>query len=98
LVASILATVRPAIATGRKPRILLRSSWQTMNIGDIAHSPGIIAILEEHIPEAKVILWASDVGRGVRAMLLKRFPNLEIITAGGRRATLDREPHDSRMG
>ena len=92
LVASILATVRPAIATGRKPRILLRSSWQTMNIGDIAHSPGIIAILEEHIPEAKVILWASDVGRGVRAMLLKRFPNLEIITAGGRRATLDREP------
>jgi len=24
----------------RAPRILLRSSWQTVNIGDIAHTPG----------------------------------------------------------
>ena len=27
------------------PRILLRSSWQTVNIGDIAHTPGVIALL-----------------------------------------------------
>lgn len=79
------------MAAGRKPRILLRSSWQTINIGDIAHSPGVLAILEKHLPEAEVILWASDVGRGVREMLLRRFPKLQIITAGGTRKTRDRE-------
>lgn len=90
-VASVLSAVRPAIAAGRKPRILLRSSWQTINIGDIAHSPGVLAILEKHIPEAEVILWASHVGNGVREMILRRFPNLRIITAGGTRATRHRE-------
>ena len=74
LAATILTAVRPAMAAGRKPRILLRSSWQTINIGDIAHSPGVLAILEKHLPEAEVILWASDVGRGVREMLLRRSP------------------------
>ena len=87
LAASIMAAVRPALAAGRKPCILLRSSWQTINIGDIAHSPGVLAILEKHLPEAEVILWASDVGRGVREMLLRRFPNLEIVTGGGNRKT-----------
>ncbi len=91
LIASLLATVRPAMASGRKPRILLRSSWQTINIGDIVHSPGVLAILEKHLPEAEVILWASDVGHGVREMLLRRFPNLQITTAGGSRKTLDQE-------
>ena len=91
LAATILTAVRPAMAAGRKPRILLRSSWQTINIGDIAHSPGVLAILEKHLPEAEVILWASDVGRGVREMLLRRFPKLQIITAGGTRKTRDRE-------
>lgn len=90
-IASLLATVGPAMASGRKPRILLRSSWQTINIGDIVHSPGVLAILEKHLPEAEVILWASDVGRGVREMLLRRFPKLQITTAGGNRKTLDQE-------
>lgn len=34
-------------------RILLRSSWQTVNIGDIAHTPGMLALLEKHRPEAE---------------------------------------------
>ena len=91
LAASILSAARPALAAGRRPRIILRSSWQTVNIGDIAHSPGVLTILEKHLPEAEIILWASDIGRGVSDMLLRRFPNLKITTAGGNRATLDRE-------
>lgn len=90
-IASILSAISPALAAGRKPRILLRSSWQTINIGDIAHSPGVLAILEKHVPEAEVVLWASNVGNGVREMLLRRFPNLQIVTAGGTRVTRDRE-------
>jgi hypothetical protein len=76
-----LATI-PALATaqaqGRKPRIVLRSSWQTVNIGDIGHTPGVLAILEKHLPDVEVILWPSSVADGVEAMLLRRFPKLLI--------------------
>ncbi len=34
-------------AVRRAPRILLRSSWQVVNIGDIAHTPGVLALLEK---------------------------------------------------
>lgn len=63
----------------KSPHILLRSSWQTVNIGDIAHTPGVLTLLERHIPEAKVTLWASNVQNGVEAMLRRRFPNVAIV-------------------
>ncbi|MDX9868998.1 MAG: polysaccharide pyruvyl transferase family protein, partial [Kiritimatiellia bacterium] len=43
-------------AEPRAPRILLRSSWQVVNIGDIAHTPGVLALIEKHLPDAEVIL------------------------------------------
>ncbi|MDX9981187.1 MAG: polysaccharide pyruvyl transferase family protein [Lentisphaeria bacterium] len=70
----------PALAQNRRPRILLRSSWQVVNIGDIAHTPGVLALLEKHIPEAEVILWASgDLSPEVAAMEHRRFPGLRIV-------------------
>ena len=64
----------------RAPRILLRSSWQVVNIGDIAHTPGVLALIEKHIPEAEVILWASgDLSAEVAAMEHQRFPKLKIV-------------------
>jgi polysaccharide pyruvyl transferase WcaK-like protein len=62
-----------------KKTILLRSSWQTVNIGDIAHTPGVLALLERYCPNVKVKLWPSDTRNGVKEMLQQRFPNLEII-------------------
>lgn len=62
-----------------KKRILLRSSWQTVNIGDIAHTPGMLALLEKHLPEYEITLWPSSVENGVDAMLMKRFPKLKIM-------------------
>jgi len=59
-------------------RILLRSSWQTANIGDIAHTPGMLALLEKHRPEAEITLWPNSVGHGVEEILLQRFPKLRI--------------------
>jgi len=45
---------------GPKPmRILLRSSWQKINIGDIGHTPGVLRLIEQHLPGAEVIVWAS---------------------------------------
>jgi hypothetical protein len=70
------ASAEPA----RRPRILLRSSWQVVNIGDIAHTPGVLALLEEHFPTAEVRLWASgDLTPDVAEMEHKRFPNLKIV-------------------
>jgi len=66
-------------ANQRPPRILLRSSWQTVNIGDIAHTPGVIQLLTEHLPEAEVTLWPSDIGNGVKEMLERNFPMLRIV-------------------
>ena len=60
------------------PKILLRSSWQTVNIGDIAHTPGVLALLEKHIPEANVTLWPSKLDNGVDDLLRKRFPKVKL--------------------
>ena len=67
-------------ANSRPPRILVRSSWQTVNIGDIAHTPGLLALLETHLPEAEIRLWPSKVDNGVEEILQRRFPNLAILT------------------
>ena len=76
--ASIVASVHAA--EKRAPRILLRSSWQVVNIGDIAHTPGVLALIEKQIPEAEVRLWAStDLTDEVIAMEHRRFPRLKIV-------------------
>jgi hypothetical protein len=63
--------------------ILLRSSWQVENIGDIGHTPGVITLLEKYYPQVEVRLWPVDIGKGVGDILAKRFPKLKIITADG---------------
>jgi hypothetical protein len=80
LTTSLSATIASLAAAESWPRrIVLRSSWQTVNIGDIAHTPGVLALLEKHLPEVEVRLWPSSVANGVAEMLLARFPKLHII-------------------
>lgn len=81
-VASSLATGRRLSAgplAGPVPRILIRSSWQTVNIGDIAHTPGLLSLLERHLPEAELYLWPSKLDNGVDRLLQQRFPRLRIL-------------------
>jgi len=62
------------------PRILLRSSWQIVNIGDIAHTPGVLALLEKYLPDSEVILWSSgDLTPEVSSLMTHRFPQLKIV-------------------
>jgi len=63
----------------RPPRVLLRSSWQTVNIGDIAHTPGILQLLRTHLPAVQVTLWPGRLDRGVREMLRHHFPALPLV-------------------
>ena len=71
-----------ASAAGRETappkRLLLRSSWQTVNIGDIAHTPGMLALLERHLPETEVTLWPNRLSPGVESLLRARFPRLRV--------------------
>lgn len=60
-------------------RILLRSSWQTRNIGDIAHTPGILQIFNRYLPKIPITLWPCQIDLGVREMLLQMFPGIEIV-------------------
>ena len=80
MTAALAGGIRIALQAQEKmpTRILLRSSWQTVNIGDIAHTPGMLALLEKHRPEAEITLWPSSVDRGVEEILRARFPKLKI--------------------
>jgi hypothetical protein len=67
----------PTAATGqtRPLNILWRNAWAIVNIGDIGHVPGALALLRHYIPEATVTLWAQQdlVFRGTIAQRA-RFP------------------------
>lgn len=93
LAVSSLPSLGAAAPKPRK-RILLRSSWQTVNIGDIAHTPGMLALLEKHLPEHEVTLWPSKVDNGVDAMLMKRFPKLKIMELTGEAKAEAYKTHD----
>jgi polysaccharide pyruvyl transferase WcaK-like protein len=67
------ATAKP------NPVILLTSGWQDINIGDIAHTPGLLAILNERLPQATVILWKKSKSERVEALLNKHYPKVRII-------------------
>ena len=72
------ALVAARCGSARPPRILLRSSWQSVNIGDIGHTPGALALLEKHFPEAEVTLWPGRLGHGSRELLMQGYPRLKI--------------------
>lgn len=58
--------------------ILLRSSWQFENIGDIAHTPGMLTLLEKHRPDAQVTLWPKRINNDVERMFRARFPKVKF--------------------
>ena len=68
-----------AFAAAKPKTIVLQSAWATHNIGDIGHTPGTLRVLEEHLPDVKVVLWAMKLDERVTAMLRTRFPKVEIV-------------------
>lgn len=76
--AALAAGCATAPVDHRWVRILLRSSWQTVNIGDIAHTPGMLRLIEDRLPNAEVTLWPNVLSGDVEALLRKRFPALRI--------------------
>ncbi len=75
-----LGTALAGAQNGEAPkRILLRSSWQTVNIGDIAHTPGVLRLLEKYLPDAELYLWPSKLDNDVDKLLMHHFPKLTLV-------------------
>ena len=77
-VAAALVTSLRGAGAKRPPRILLRSSWQSVNIGDIGHTPGALSLFDKYFPEAEITLWPRSLGHGARELMTKNFPRLKI--------------------
>lgn len=82
---SFIAAVTAALggslysADGSPKRIVLQSAWDTVNIGDIGHTPGTLHILEQHLPQVQVTVWAMKLDERVTEMLKKRFPKVTFL-------------------
>ncbi|TCC88731.1 polysaccharide pyruvyl transferase family protein [Pedobacter frigiditerrae] len=66
---------------GLQPHIIVRSGWQTENIGDIAHTPALMALIEKYIPSATVTFWPfyDYLPDNEVEMLKKRFPKMKLV-------------------
>jgi polysaccharide pyruvyl transferase WcaK-like protein len=80
MLAQVNALADQLAASGKEaPVIMITSGWQPVNIGDIAHTPGLIGLLKERMPKAQLILWKRSRNQGVEEMLTKHYPGLKII-------------------
>ncbi|HWS01378.1 MAG TPA: polysaccharide pyruvyl transferase family protein [Prolixibacteraceae bacterium] len=60
--------------------LLLVSGWQDVNIGDIAHTPGLLHVLETFLPDATIILWKkSNATEDVKRLLSSNFPKVKVV-------------------
>ncbi len=66
----------------QRPTILLVSGWQDVNIGDIAHTPGLLHILQKNLPACRLILWKMSNSEKVGLMLKANFPDVQIVYGG----------------
>ena len=78
----ILNSALAGFTLKKNPTILLVSGWQDVNIGDIAHTPGLLHVLETFMPGSKIILWKRSNGEEVKKLLNKNFPKVKIIYGG----------------
>jgi polysaccharide pyruvyl transferase WcaK-like protein len=80
LCAMIAAALPGCKGRGKRPTVLLCSGWQTVNIGDIAHTPGLIQLMQKHLPDHELLLWPKrKLDRGVDSMLRRYFPTIRIV-------------------
>ncbi|MFG0248433.1 MAG: polysaccharide pyruvyl transferase family protein [Phycisphaeraceae bacterium JB051] len=71
----------------QSPTILLRASWAFGNIGDIAITPGMLRLIEQHIPGARIILHPANSHEQIQTYIADRFPDVELV--GGNVGHLD---------
>src|SRR4051794_19064954 len=63
----------------KNPVILIVSGWQDVNIGDIAHTPGLLNVFKTYLPTARLVLWKRSNGEEVKALLNSNFPDVKLV-------------------
>jgi polysaccharide pyruvyl transferase WcaK-like protein len=82
LISALGLTVTGSIScrNSKIPRtILIVSGWQDINIGDIAHTPGLLNILQTFLPGTELILWKKNQGSEVEKWLSSNLPAVKIV-------------------
>ncbi|CAN5466824.1 polysaccharide pyruvyl transferase family protein [soil metagenome] len=80
--AAVLGGLPAVAAVKRKPRVLLRNGWQSINIGDIAHYIGMMELIEKYGIDADVRMWAANMENGADELFRKTFPKVPFFTGG----------------
>lgn len=77
--AAIGAALLPYCKKTKGVVFLLVSGWQDVNIGDVAHTPGMIAFIREYFKDPEIIWWPKGAGpEGIRFMK-SNFPDVTIL-------------------
>lgn len=77
---TLSTSILSCVNKGSHPKtLLLVSGWQDVNIGDIAHTPGLLNVLQTFLPKTKIILWKRSKSEKVKTLLYKNFPSVKII-------------------
>src|SRR5215203_4577704 len=76
---SLTASLKKNLKNNKAPVVLLKSSWNDMNIGDIGHTPGTLRLLERYYPEAEILLWHAQPRPVTEAIVAKNFPKVKIV-------------------
>ena len=66
-------------AEAKPKRILLRTGWQSISIADLAQTAGDLALLERHLPDARVTVWPVHLEEPAEQMFRRRFPKLDVV-------------------
>ena len=74
---SLVSCIQKSVANPNV--IMVVSGWQDVNIGDIAHTPGLLNLLQTYLPETKIILWKKSFSEKVKDLLETNFPKVDII-------------------
>lgn len=77
--AALAARPEMQAAQAEAPHICLISGWNLYNIGDVAITPGFLRLVQKHLPEARVTLFAASYAAELGAWLRPRFPDLDVM-------------------
>jgi polysaccharide pyruvyl transferase WcaK-like protein len=79
LTASAPPAAAPSAAGGKPYSIFITFAWSFSNIGDIAITPGILRLLQKHIPNHEPIVVTNSSFEQHRQYLSPRFPKCRVF-------------------
>lgn len=82
LLLAVLSLALTGCKEEKRPNILIVSGWQNENVGDVAHTPGLLSVLKKNIPNANLTVWIwknDSTAPVVGAFVQKYYPDVKIV-------------------